>query len=90
MKDEPLQPEEGEQNIYHEESREALTESDEIDEVEEGFMKGYDEDKNPAECATCKTILEDVFVEEEINGETYRFCSEECAKKFKEKQQHLE
>ncbi len=73
-----------EKDIYSDESREELGDGDEIDEVEEGFMKGYSED-HMAECANCGKILERDVVEEEIEDETYRFCSERCAKKFEEK-----
>ncbi len=81
--------EEKEQNLYGEEARSAAEEGDEINEAEEGFMKGYDEDSNPTECTNCHIILEDQFIEENINGENYRFCSEECAKKYEIKRDKL-
>jgi hypothetical protein len=44
--------EEEEENVYDEEGREELVDSDEIDPEEEGFMKGYedaDEEKEKKE-----------------------------------------
>ena len=78
--------EEKEQNLYGEEAREEEGDGDEINEAEEGFMKGYDEDSNPTECSNCHVILEDQVVEENINGTNYRFCSEDCARKYELKQ----
>ncbi|MBT3394841.1 hypothetical protein HOA59_01430 [archaeon] len=78
-----------EQNLYGEKGREEAGDGDEINEAEEGFMKGYDEESNPSECANCHTILEDEFVEEDFEGSTYRFCSEECARKFEIKKEHI-
>ena len=57
-------------------------EADEIDELEEGFMKGYEGGDRMAKCALCKKPLKQNFVEQELNGETYRFCSEEHADAF--------
>ncbi len=76
-------------NLYNEESREELSEADELDPEEAGFMQGYDEESNPAECATCKAVLGKNFVEEQIKDETYRFCSEDCADKFEKKKEHV-
>lgn len=79
-----------EEDIYYDEGTKGLEEADEITESEEGFMKGYNEETDPSKCATCKKILEDEeFVEEEIDGEYYRFCSESCANKFKIHKQNL-
>lgn len=72
-------------NIYDDNQAESMEEQDEIDEVEEGFMKGYEEGEKIAKCAQCKKVLEDNIVESEINGDTFRFCSEECAEKFRKK-----
>tara|TARA_Y100000310_G_scaffold339460_1_gene432152 strand:+ start:2020 stop:2271 length:252 start_codon:yes stop_codon:yes gene_type:complete len=76
-------------NVYKEENAEELTDSDEINPEEEGFMQGYNEDHNPSECANCGKILIKGFIEEKIKDETYRFCSEECASKFERKEEHL-
>ena len=69
-------------DIYSGNFTEELEESDEIDEVEEGFMKGYNEENLVAECANCKKILNDKFIEEKVSDKVYRFCSERCANKF--------
>ena len=80
--------EDKEQNVYDEKVSEKLEEADEIDEIEEGFMKGYNEDIDTSRCATCGKILEKDVVEEEFDGDTYHFCSEECARKFEHKKDH--
>lgn len=80
--------EEEEKNVYSGEAREELADSDEIDELEEGFMKGYEEESSMAECANCHRLLTDEIVEEELEEKTYRFCSEECAMKFEEKEKY--
>ena len=71
--------------IYEEEAREEAEEDDEIDELEEGFMQGYDND-NLTDCANCKKILDGDVIEEELDGNLYRFCSEHCAEEFEKKQ----
>ena len=77
---------EKEKDIYLESGREELAEEeDEITNVDEGFMKGYQEDGKMANCQNCKKVLEAEVVERDYEGETYRFCSEECATKFDEK-----
>ncbi len=68
---------EKDQDIYSEEGREELEEEDEIDELEEGARM--------AECANCGKVLTEEVIEEEIDDETYRFCSERCASKFNKK-----
>ena len=75
-------------NLYKEENRQELTEADELNPEEEGFMQGYDEEINPSECAACGKILEKDFIEEQIKDETYKFCSEDCANKFEKKLEH--
>ena len=69
---------------------EKLEEADEINEVEEGFMKGYEDDIDEASCSNCNKILQGKeFVEEEIKGKTFRFCTRECAENFESKKEHL-
>ncbi len=70
------------EDIYTDEGREVAEDEDEISDVEEGFMEGYEEDEKAAKCAYCKKILGDDFIEEEIDGEMLRFCSERCANKY--------
>ncbi len=77
--------EEGERDpdIYDEEGREKLEEAEEITPEEEGFMEGFEEGEHQAKCATCHVVLiNEKFLEEEIDGAHYRFCSEECANAF--------
>ena len=78
-----------EEEVYSEEGREVLKEEeDEITGEEEGFMKGYEEGEKAAICQTCKKVLDDNdenVVEIDYKGDTYRFCSEECAEKFTKK-----
>ena len=69
---------------------EELEEADEIDEAEAGFMKGYEENYDGSTCSNCKTVLEGTeFVEEEIEGNKYRFCSDNCANNFESKKGHI-
>tara|TARA_Y100000034_G_scaffold92592_1_gene111929 strand:- start:51 stop:302 length:252 start_codon:yes stop_codon:yes gene_type:complete len=69
---------------------EELEEADEIDEAEAGFMKGYEDNIDETICSNCKQILEGInFIEEDIGGKGYRFCSRECADKFELKKEHL-
>ena len=77
--------EEDEEDLYSEEGREEAMEEDEVDELEEGFMKGYQGGDKLAKCALCKKPLGKNFVEEELNSELYRFCSEEHADVFTRK-----
>ena len=72
-----------ERDIYDEEERSELEESDEISPEEEGFMKGYEEGKKMASCPKCGRALGAEFVEREIHDEIYRFCSAHCSESFK-------
>src|SRR3989338_7865775 len=74
--------EEDEEDLYSEEGREEAMEDDEVDELEEGFMKGYEGGDKLAKCALCKKPLKQNFIEEELHGELHRFCSEEHADAF--------
>ena len=76
--------EEKETDVYSEEGREDLVDSDEISPAEEGFMEGADGDGQGAKCRKCGKPLADAVVEREIEGEIHRFCSEKCATKFEE------
>src|SRR3989344_6574106 len=76
---------ENEEDLYSEDGREDAIEDDEVDELEEGFMKGYEGGDKLAKCALCKKPLGKNFVEEELNSELYRFCSEEHADVFTRK-----
>ena len=79
--------EEKETDVYSEEGREDLVDSDEITPEEEGFMEGAEGDGQKAKCRKCGKPLVDDVVEREVNGETCRFCSDTCATKFEEEQE---
>lgn len=72
-----------EEDIYTEEGRKVAEDEDMITNEEEGFMEGYEEEDRAAKCAKCRKILEEDFIEEEIDGDEYRFCSRRCAETFK-------
>ncbi|MAF50829.1 MAG: hypothetical protein CMH64_01935 [Nanoarchaeota archaeon] len=65
-----------EEDIYTEEGRELAEEGDEITNVEEGFMEGYEGGEASAKCKNCKKVLKEDFIESEVNGEVIKFCSE--------------
>lgn len=75
------------EDIYEEEGMQEAIDADEIDEVEQGFMQGYYDDDRASKCALCEKVLKDPehVIELEIEDETFRFCSEECAEKFQKK-----
>jgi len=74
------------EDVYTEEGEELLTENDEITDIEEGIMLGYEEGENLINCVQCKKeLIDDKFIEEEIENELYRFCSEQCAERFAKK-----
>ncbi len=89
MKEEFYEEDQSE-NIYSEEGREEQLEDDEIDDIEQGFMQGYEQGDKLAKCALCGKILSDRYVEEEINDETYHFCCEHHAELFIKKLQKEE
>lgn len=76
------------EDVYTEEGLEELEENDEIDEVEEGFCEGYKGKDDSAECAYCHQILVDEdFVEIEIEGIKHRFCCQDCCDEYLKKKQ---
>jgi len=71
-----------EEDVYTQEGREEMEESDEIAPWEEGFAEGA-EGSEGAVCANCNKILgdrEESVIEREIKGKLILFCSEKCAK----------
>lgn len=71
------------EGIYTEEGREELIEDeDEITDVDEGFMKGYEEEEKMSECCQCGKVLGGEVVEEEFDGDVLRFCSSKCASEY--------
>lgn len=76
-----------ENSTYSPAGREEAIEDDEVDELEEGFMEGYEEGERAANCGLCKKLLGTDFIEEEIEGKLYRFCTEAHAEAFQRKHQ---
>ncbi|MEK6932924.1 MAG: hypothetical protein AABW56_03980 [Nanoarchaeota archaeon] len=70
------------EDIYSEDYSEKLEEDDSIDEAEEAFMQGYNEEKFITECVKYGKILGNMFIEEKSGKKTYRFCSQNCANEF--------
>lgn len=85
-----IRQEELEEDLTTQEGRQAAMEADEIDEIEEGFMKGYEEGEKMAKCALCKKPLERDIIEKDFNDETYRFCSQYCLDEFERKEKWKE
>jgi len=56
----------------------------EDEEEDEAFARGYDDEEEIEECAECGLALRKKVVAKIIEGEEYKFCSEECAKDFEE------
>jgi len=71
-----------EENIYTEAGREVAEENDEITNLEEGFMEGYNKGEAAAKCSNCKKVLQDDFIEEEFHSNVLKFCSEQCATQY--------
>ncbi len=80
---------EGEEELndyYDQEEDEEMLEDDEMTAAEAGFMEGY-ENSELIKCRNCKKLCDlENAIEKEIDGETYLFCSEECAEEFEESQ----
>jgi hypothetical protein len=70
--------------IYSEEGRKDLMEDeDEITDIDEGFMKGYNEGGLSSKCKSCKTLLEGhKVITKEVKGNLYKFCSQHCLTEF--------
>jgi len=77
---------EKEATVYGAVGREKLEEDDEIEEWEEGFMEGAEDDGEQAKCAFCGGVLmRGKTVETKIKGRTIWFDSEKCLEDFKKK-----
>ncbi len=91
MTDEKIiqQMEEGtkDEDVYSEEGQEQLVADDEITDIEEGIMQGYNQDE--ATCANCnKVLIDENIVEEDLEGKHFRFCCEDCARNFEVREDH--
>ena len=82
--DESAGLDEKDDDIYSD-PEELLEDEDELDDVDEGFMKGYNDSETVVKCANCKKIIEDNTVEEEFDDELLKFCSQECLNHYEEK-----
>ena len=73
-------------DIYEDAGMEEALEDEEIDDLEEGFMRGY-EQEGLSICRVCKKIIDDFddIVEVEFEGKTIVLCSEKCAGRFRKK-----
>jgi YHS domain-containing protein len=78
--------------IYSEEGRENLIEEeDEITDVDEGFMKGYNESSESMKCSGCGVTLEGhEVIEKDFKEKHYKFCSQHCLTKFEINQEEPE
>lgn len=55
------------------------------EEEEQEETLGFEDDETVQECAECGTaVKEEKKVIKEIDGETYIFCSQQCAEEFEE------
>ncbi len=81
LDDELVEEETG--DVYDEDALQEEILDDEIDPVEEGFMRGYDRE-SILRCDYCGKELGDEFITIEVDGTTYRFCSEECKEKWED------
>lgn len=71
-------------DVYTEEGREKLMEEGEITDVDEGVARGFEQGQKMVRCMQCgKELPSEDFVEIEIEGDMCRFCSDECAEKYK-------
>ena len=53
--------------------------------TEEGFIKGFESDDDPDECAECGAAINpEKLVVKEIEGEKHKFCSKDCAEDFED------
>ena len=53
--------------------------------AEEGFIKGFESEDDPDECAECGAAINpEKQVVKEIEGEKYKFCSKDCSEEFEE------
>ncbi|MBI2103231.1 hypothetical protein HYT55_05285 [Candidatus Woesearchaeota archaeon] len=77
MKDEDLE--------FDEETTEEHKGEEEVDSSEDGFMQGYLDEEEAQECVECgAAVREEKKAVREVDGETYVFCSDNCANEFEE------
>lgn len=78
---------EDDEDIYEEEGQKALTENDELEPWEEGFVEGAaGMGQLGKDALTGKPLMDaDEVVEMELDGKLYRFANAKNAEKFREK-----
>jgi len=71
------------EDVYTEEGREELIEEDEIEDSEEAFIEGY-ENENLAYCNYCRKNFtdEEDIIEEKENEKKMRFCCKKCQDEY--------
>lgn len=74
------------EDIYEDAGMEDALEEEEIDDLEEGFMRGYEEE-GVLVCPVCKKVIDDLdeVVELEYEGESISLCSLKCEGRFRKK-----
>ena len=76
------------ETVYSEEGREKLSEDDQMEPFEQGYMEGAEGRGKKNSCAECGVQIsedDENIVEREFEGEVKWFCSEEHAEKYAEK-----
>jgi len=68
--------------VYSEPGREEAVDSDALTDVDEGFMKGYEEGERVSKCPVCHVVIGQDFIEREIDNHLYRFCSDKHVEVF--------
>ncbi|HIJ11050.1 TPA: hypothetical protein HA278_03250 [Candidatus Woesearchaeota archaeon] len=69
---------------YYQEGDES-NKTQEEEQPEDGFMRGFMEDENVATCSECDAALDDEHsVKKELDGEMHGFCSDACLKEYEE------
>lgn len=90
MPDEELEPiddyqEEEHSDVYDSGDLESMEEDDELDPLEEGFMRGYDRE-SVLRCDWTGQELGDTFVTIELDGRIYRFVNKRAMQEFMDNQ----
>jgi len=52
------------------------------DSEEDDFLKSFENEDEVEECAECGSAIRDHTVVKDVNGDTLRFCSKDCAEEY--------
>ncbi len=63
---------------------EGTVEDDMVSSEEEAFMQGYSKEEKIITCDECGVAIHGKPLVKVMDGESYKFCSEECAVEFAE------